>query len=179
MATVTGLLTVADYEKIPNPPDGRYELRRGELVKVTFPKLNHSFLQHRFVKLLEPHCGDRGVVSLEVPFRAVVEHDLRAVDVGVVATRRWDPTQPGYLIFAPEWVIEILSPSNTANEMNEKERLCLSSGCKEFWVVDLDLRLIKISTPDGATQTYSGQDAIPLTLFGVGSLKFDDLFAGL
>jgi Uma2 family endonuclease len=77
---------------------------------------------------------------------------------------------------APELVIEILSPSNTAVEMNDKERLCLENGCREFWVVDMDLRLVKISTPDGITRTYRSGEEIPLTLFGTGVLPVNAIF---
>ncbi|MBK1642956.1 hypothetical protein CKO12_13975 [Chromatium okenii] len=35
---------------------------------------------------------------------------------------------------APEIVIEILSPSNTSGEMNEKKRLYFAGGAQEFWL---------------------------------------------
>ena len=37
---------------------------------------------------------------------------------------------------APEICIEILSPSNTMAEMDEKKELYFARGCKEFWVCD-------------------------------------------
>lgn len=37
---------------------------------------------------------------------------------------------------APEVCIEILSPSNTELEMNEKKELYFARGAKEFWVCD-------------------------------------------
>jgi len=73
-------------------------------------------------------------------------------------------------------VIEVLSPSNTAAEINEKEKLCLENGAKEFWVLDADLRQVKVSTPDGITTTYRSGQEIPLRLFGAGALKVDDIF---
>jgi len=67
---------------------------------------------------------------------------------------------------APELVAEVLSPSNTVAEMNDKERLCLENGSKEFWVVDPDLRQVKATTPDGITTTFRGGQQIPLSAFG-------------
>jgi len=55
---------------------------------------------------------------------------------------------------APDLVIEVLSPSNTAVEIFEKERIGLSNGAQEFWVVDPDRRQVKVPTTDGRTVTY-------------------------
>ena len=37
---------------------------------------------------------------------------------------------------APEIVVEILSPSNTVEEMNEKKALYFDEGAQEFWLCD-------------------------------------------
>jgi Uma2 family endonuclease len=34
MLATTALMTVAEFEKLPDPPDGYYELRHGEVVLV-------------------------------------------------------------------------------------------------------------------------------------------------
>jgi hypothetical protein len=64
-----------------------------------------------------------------------------------------------------------------SSQINEKERLCLENGAREFWVVDLDLRQVKVSTPDGITVTYRSGQEIPLRELGAGALKVDDIFA--
>ncbi len=58
--------------------------------------------------------------------------------------------------------------------MIDKERLCLENGAREFWVVDIDHRLVRVSTPDGLTVTYKDGQEIPL-LFG-GKLAVDAIF---
>ena len=63
-------LTVEEYEKIPDPPGGRYELHHGELVFVTYPVHQHKALQRRLRKLLEPMAEPRGfIVDTEYPYR--------------------------------------------------------------------------------------------------------------
>jgi hypothetical protein len=74
-------------------------------------------------------------------------------------------------------VIEILSASNRAAEIFEKEKLCLENGAKEFWVVDSDRRQVKVSTPDGHTLTYTSGQEIPLPLFGTASWRSMTFFA--
>jgi hypothetical protein len=41
MATTTGLITVEQYRELPETGPFYYELRRGELVQVSRPKLKH------------------------------------------------------------------------------------------------------------------------------------------
>ncbi len=175
--TTTHLMTVEEFRQLPETGPFYYELRHGELVQVTRPKLKHTKIQRRLRQLLEPIAGDAGIVETEVAFRAVAEYDLRVADVAFVARERWEKSNPeDNLLEAPELVIEVLSPSNTATEVFDKEKLCLEHGCLEFWVVDPVRRQVKISTPEGLTKTYPEGQRIPLTLFGGGELESAAIF---
>jgi Uma2 family endonuclease len=178
MATSQTLLTVDEYSRVPPPPDGRWELRSGELVKVTYPKQPHTRVQNRLVRLLSARVQTFGVVDKECPFKAG-EHELRSADVAVVSHVRWAADTPdGYLDGAPEVVIEVVSPSNTADEIAEKEALCLARGAREFWLVNPKLRTVRVSTPDKRSMTYESGDVIPLPLVpGADPLPVADVFA--
>ncbi len=78
---------------------------------------------------------------------------------------------------APEIVIEVLSPSNTAAEMLDKQKLCLENGSREFWVIDADRRQVLVSTPDRHTISYPAGQEIPLPLFGEAKITVDAIFA--
>jgi Uma2 family endonuclease len=176
--TTTHLMTVAEYEQIPetNAPF-RYELHHGALVKVCHPKTRHHNTQWRLFELLAAQVGSAGFVRTEVAFRPLPEHEVWAADVAFVSKERWKQVDPDdYLRGAPELVIEVLSPSNTAEEMLDKEKTCLEGGCREFWVVNEKRRQVKVTTPDGVTKTYHENQQIPLTLFGVGSLAVSAIF---
>jgi Uma2 family endonuclease len=43
---------------------------------------------------------------------------------------------------APEICIEVVSPGNTKKEMDEKRKLYLENGAKEFWLCDQDGRMV-------------------------------------
>jgi len=66
---------------------------------------------------------------------------------------------------APDLVIEILSPSNTVAEMYEREELCLENGAQEFWVVDIDRRGVKVTTP--APRTITTREKTKPTFVGL------------
>jgi Uma2 family endonuclease len=178
MAAVTHLMTVEAFRKLPEDHGSVYhELRHGELVPVTRPKLKHHLIQDRLVELLKPVAQSAGHVSMEFAFRALPEHELRVADVAFVRRERLDNTDPNdNLHGAPEIVIEVLSPSNTAAEIYDKEKLCLENGAQEFWVVDPDRRQVKVSTPDGRTTTYPSGQEIPLPLFGGAKVAVNAIF---
>lgn len=180
MAAITSqLMTVEEFRKLPEDSGPVYhELRHGELVAVTRPKLKHIRIQKRLERLLEAVAGEDGVVIMELAFRPVAEHELRVADVAYVSKVRWDQANPdGDLAGAPDLVIEVVSPSNTVAELYEREQLCLANGSREFWVVDPDRRQIRVATPDGTTKTYGSGREIPLPLFGEARLSVDSVFA--
>lgn len=178
MATTAGSMTVEQFRQLPETGEFYYELRHGEPVAVTRPKFRHHLIQSRLRDLLKPLAGSGAFVEYEVAFRALPEYELRIADVAYLSAERRQRTDPEDNIRgAPDLVIEVLSPSNTAVEINEKEKLCLENGAREFWVVDPDLRQVKVSTPDGITTAYRSGQEIPLRVLGAGSLQVDDIFA--
>jgi Uma2 family endonuclease len=178
MATATRLLTVAEFSALPEDAGPVYhELRHGEVVAVTRPRLKHFFVQRTLRRLLES-LADRGsIVDTEFAFRPLPEYELRVADVAWIAAERLQNLDPeSHFPGAPDLVIEVLSRSNTASDIYDKEKLCLENGCREFWVVDPDRRQVKISTPDGHTTTWRADQEIPLPLFANARLAVHAIF---
>ena len=178
MATTSALMTVEQYSALPEPEGGRYELRHGVPVKVSFPKPEHWEIQQRLADLLKPLAAGRGPVGTEMAFRPLPEYEVWSADVAFVTQSRYDRRPSGdYLHRSPELVIEVLSPSNTADEMNDREAICLENGCLEFWVVDPKRKTVKVSTPDRHTITYIEGEKIPLTIPAAGELAVSEIFS--
>ena len=173
-STTNRLMTFAELEQMPDS-DRRYELRHGELVEVPPPEFAHYQIQHRLRRLLEAAVQGVGEVGVEFAFRALSEYEYRIADVVFVSRERWEQARESrYFEGAPEVVIEVLSQSNSADEMLDKEQLCLENGAKEFWVVDPKRKQVKVSTAEGRVATYKSGQHIPL-FFG-GSIAVDEIF---
>lgn len=170
------LMTVQQYHELPPRADVITELHWGQVVTLTRPKMRHAKLQSRLVRLLRPKAEHLGVVESEVAFRALAEYDLRGADVAFVSQQRWEATDDeDNLQGSPELVIEVLSPSNTKREMQEKATLYLATGALEFWIVDARHKNVTVIRREGALIYEIGQ-RIPLQLFG-GDLSVSSIFA--
>jgi Uma2 family endonuclease len=169
-------MTFEEYCKLPDDDGPFYhELRHGKLVEVCRPKPTHTLAQKRLEGLLEAVAGELGSVFMEMPFRP--NHDnVRDADAAYLSHERMQHTDFDGYFPTPEIVIEVLSPSNTADEILDKEKLCLETGAEQFWVVDLKRQQVKVSTPDGQTITYRRGQEIPLPLFGDARIAVDAIF---
>ncbi len=173
------LISVEEFRQLPKPVgDFVYELHHGEIVPVPRPKFKHGELQQRLLELLKELAPAGSYATIELAFRLAPEHDLRAADVGYISRERLLAARESDDLFgAPDLMIEVLSPSNTAREMSGREQLCLSHGCQEFWVVDPKTKTVRIARNDAPTATYRLGDEIPLRLFGAGILNADRIFS--
>jgi Uma2 family endonuclease len=170
-------MTVDEFRQLNLPEHYAYELRDGELIEMTRPKFRHSDLQYRLSKLLEPIAATYGRVQAEFAFRPTPEYNLRAADVAIVAFDRLHTIDPeDNLHGAPDLVIEVESPSNTAAELDEKESICLANGCKEFWIVYPKRKVVRVATGD-STKRYQQGEMIPLLLFPGHGIAVSDIFA--
>ncbi len=179
MATTTQLMTVEEFSRLPKDDGPVYhELRHGEVVAVTRAKYKHYTIQRRLRRMLENVSPADSLVDTEFAYRPLPEHELWVADVVYVSAAREQGVDPeSYLEGAPDLVIEVLSPSNTAAEMLEKEEICLENGTHDFWVIDPVRRSVKVSTPDGRTRTWKSGQEIPLPLFGDSKIAVDAIFA--
>lgn len=174
--TPTRLMTFEEFEQLPDPPGGKYELRHGELFTLAPPRHDHYKIQQRLLRLLMRAAGDAAEMGTEMGFRPLTEYEYWYADVGLLSKRRWDETPgKGNIQGSPDLVIEVLSPSNSVAEMQDRRKLCLETGSREFWIVNLDLKQVEVSTPDGRSITYKSGQEIPLFLGG--TLAVDQIFA--
>jgi Uma2 family endonuclease len=177
MAALPDLITVAQFQELPEGGEYVYELQHGEVVALTRPKARHSKLQVRLRRLLEPQLNAFGEVTVEWPYRPLAEIELRAADVAVISRRRWEGIDPDdQLRGGPELVIEVKSPSNTRRQLQELAALCLANGALEFWIVDAEPATVSVVRTEGSAVVYSAGGAIPLAAFGGDELAVDDIF---
>ncbi len=174
----TRLVSFEEFEKLPETPRGfRYELRHGEPVQMPPPNRTHYLVQRRLRLYLEKAAGRAGEVDIEMPFRPLPEFEYWQADVAFVSRTRWDKTpDERHLAGAPDLVVEVLSPSNTAAEILDRRNVCLENGSREFWLVDIEHRQVEVSTADGCTLSYKAGQSIPLFFAPEATLAVGSIF---
>lgn len=179
MAVTSALLSVAEFARLPQPAGGvRQELHHGELVELPPVKKLHTKLQKRLVSLLEARLNpaERGV-DKEFPFRPAPEYEVWVADVALFSLALWEQTaDDDYFRGVPAIVIEVLSPSNSASEMLEREEICLRHGGREFWLVDPQRESVKVIRADGHSIVYNAESVIESGALGE-SIAVRDIFA--
>jgi Uma2 family endonuclease len=171
-------ITVDEYERIPDPPGGRYELHHGEVAFVPFPFREHKDLQRRLRKPLEAMAEPLGfIVDTEYPYQPLPENEVWGADVACVSGPRYRVKK--WLEGSPELVIEVKSPSNTKAEMHDKAMTTLAgAGAVEFWIVDAASKTVRGHSKATGIHVYSGDEAVPLPMFGA-QIVLSELFISL
>lgn len=173
------LVTWQDFLRLPERPDAakRYELHDGEVIEVPPARPLHIKIQKRLEQLLESRAGDLGIVTIEFPYRPVLNLQFWFADVAYIPKADWDALPPNeYPVYAPPLIVEVLSPSNTPAKVNRQRIVAMSSGTLEFWVVDHNSQSVQVTSRNGV-HTYVSGDGIPLPLLHDGTLPVREIFA--
>ena len=69
---------------------------------------------------------------------------------------------------APDWVIEVVSPSTRQNDYHKKLHKYMDAGVREYWIVDMDRRMVSVCINGEPMQVtiYSFDDEIPVHIYG-------------
>jgi Uma2 family endonuclease len=133
----------ADLAKLPHRVESD---QHGHIVMTPPPGFAHSRRQFSIGSLLS-NSLPQGLVLTECPVSTA--GGVKAVDVAWLSPTRPEISQePLILTRAPEICVEILSPSNTTSEIDEKRALYFDAGAKEVWICDLDGSMTFFVRPD-------------------------------
>jgi len=117
-------------------PDRIETDRHGRIIMTPPPGFIHSDRQGHIADLLKDLLPD-GRVLAECPLSTA--DGVKAIDLAWLAKGRAEfRDRPLVLTSAPEICIEVLSPSNTAAEIDEKRALYFDAGAAEVWICNLD-----------------------------------------
>ena len=172
MAGTTTTITAEELFKLPD--DGmRRELVGGELREMAPAGARHGSVAATLAILLGQHVRVNRlgmVLAAETGFRLSRDPDtVRAPDVSFVARERVPAGGPpeGYWDLAPDLAVEVVSPNDTAADVQSKVQMWLEAGVRLVWVVYPGTRSVvahkslkEASTLTGP-DTLTGSDVVP------------------
>ncbi|HRP23817.1 Uma2 family endonuclease [Thauera sp.] len=181
--------TYADYLRWPD--DARYELIDGEaFLMAPAPLIEHQEvageLYHQLRNQLEGKPCRPFIAPVDVRLPRADEADA-AIDTVV---------QPDVLVVcdpskidrrgvrgAPDWLVEVLSPSTAAHDQIAKRRTYERAGVREYWLVHPGDRTLTVYVLEngeyGRPEIYELKDETPIGVLPGVSIAWDALVARL
>ncbi|MEJ7762602.1 MAG: Uma2 family endonuclease [Thermomicrobiales bacterium] len=174
MTITTRLVTVAEFEALPNPLDGtRLELDNGEVITVKGAGAEHGVIMTQLAYRLRTHVIER---SLGLVFgdgtNFVLSAESPTVRVPDVAFISRDHIPAGRLPkgswpIPPDLAVEITSPNDREAEMRAKIGQYLAAGTRLVWTVSPEDETVTVHRPGsppvqlGRHGTLDGGDVLP------------------
>jgi Uma2 family endonuclease len=159
------LLTLAGFQSLPWPEGVRYELDEGELVSTRFPTPLHNIVIGEIYVILSSFVDDNHLGCV-FPSNTgyVLSRDkptVRGPDVSFVNAARYGSIDLKRDIEgAPDLAVEVVSPSETAADLQKKIRQYLTAGCQVVWIVYPDSREIEVHDGSGSIHLLSENDTV-------------------
>lgn len=141
--------TIADIEALP---DGeRAELIDGEMFMMATPMTVHQRILVKLIFEIETFIRkNKGNCELfPAPFGVYIKKDERNYvepDISVIC--HGDKLDEKGCHGAPDWVIEIVSPSSRKMDYVRKTKLYRETGVQEYWIVDPNKEMVTIYHAD-------------------------------
>ena len=164
---------------------GPCELVEGHIVPMSPANWKHGVLVGELTGELRRYANPLRlgrVLSGEVGIYTGRDPDtVRGADVAFISNERLaDVQSKSFLDVAPELVVEVISPSNTWQEMREKLEEYFEAGVEQVWIVEPKPRRVLVYRDATTAEALSKTD----TLHGTGvlagfKLALSDLFADL
>jgi Uma2 family endonuclease len=180
------LATAADLALLP--PGIRAEIINGEIVEKANPSAEHADAQgSALVHLRGPYHrrsgGDKPGgwwILPEVEIELAL-HEVYRPDIAGWRRDRTPERPTGVPVKSrPDWICEVLSPSNASNDLVEKLRVYHQSHVDHYWIVDPQNETLTVLrwTPDGylAALTAGRADRVHAEPFDAVELPVGVLF---
>jgi Uma2 family endonuclease len=156
------ILTAEDLLRMPNGK--QFELVRGELRKMSPPSFRHGEIAGNIYAPLRAYVRANGLGRVAVGDPGfLLERDPDLVLAPDVAFIRGDRLPPGakaegFLPGAPDLVVEVVSPNDTADEVEEKVEDWLTMGSRMVVVVNDRRRTVTVHRPGQPPRVLRGEE---------------------
>lgn len=172
--------------------DQRWEIIDGEPILMSpAPNRFHQTISRRIEYQIEHYLRDKVCEVFNAPF------DVRLEDAEISDQNSFNVFQPDLLVVcdpaklmnnhgcigAPDWIVEIISPSTASRDHIVKRAIYERFGVKEYWIVQPTDRIIMVYrlSPEGFYEkpdVFSETDIITVGILPELQIDLKDVFKG-
>lgn len=182
MAT-TALSPLERFHELNEKTDALVEFDGTRIIELSTASLVHSTIQGNVLFLLKQLARAKSnvFVGASVGFQLVGE--VRRIP-DVAASEKSElfslERRQGWYVGAPALAVEIVSPVNTAEDLDLKTRQYFEAGSQSVWVVYPETRHVLVYRSDGRVENRrEGESITEPELFGEAAIPVSDFFADL
>jgi Uma2 family endonuclease len=176
--------TYADYKAWELKPGERYEIIYGEAYAMSAPNTAHQAIAMELGRQFANFLVGKPCKVYPAPFDVRLfykedESDDTVVQPDITVICDAKKIGPEGCRGAPDLVVEILSPSNTAIEMQRKFDLYRDAGVREYWVLNNEHKTLTVYLFDGEkfiSRTYGEKDTAPVSVLNGLSIDLAPVF---
>ncbi|HCC38038.1 MAG TPA: Uma2 family endonuclease [Treponema sp.] len=179
------LFTYADYKAWELAEGERYELIYGEAYAMSAPNARHQATLMALIGQFYQYFRGKSCKVYPAPydvrlFFAEDESDDTVVQPDIVVVCDEKKRGSEGCRGAPDFVAEILSPSNTVIEMGRKLKLYKKAGVREYWIVDPennDIAVHRFEEGASSLNNYEATGTVEPAVFPGLVISLDEVFA--
>lgn len=170
-------------DDVYNLPEGqRAELIDGELYMLAAPGIKHQRLVTEFTYLIKNYIrrNDGECEIFPAPFAVFLNANNKIYlepDISVICDK--EKLTDDECMGAPDWIIEIVSPSSRPMDYNKKLLKYGTAGVREYWIVDPMKQLIMVYNFEYDTfEQYSFSDKVKAGIYEDFEIDFAEINIG-
>jgi Uma2 family endonuclease len=139
-------ITGDELASLPNI--GPCELVEGRIVPMSPTGGEHGRIEGNFFEVMRAFVRERGLGKVLVGEVGIYTRrspdTVRGADVAFISTERYErlASRQGYLDIAPDLVVEVLSPRDSAVGLTQKLREYFAAGVRLVWVADPEAKAV-------------------------------------
>lgn len=164
-------------------PDGqRAELIDGQMYMMAPPMRLHQKLITEFVSAIHQYIKNHngGCEVYPAPFAVFLNEDNRNYvepDISVICDK--GKLDERGCNGAPDWIIEITSPSNAENDYNIKLFKYRTAGVREYWIVNPHTQTVTVFDFEKGKKSneYNFNDNVPVCIYEDLNITITDLLS--
>ena len=163
--SVSQKLTLAEFLELPETKPAS-EYVDGKVDQKPMPQGEHSILQTRLTRAINAVGEPQQLALALTELRCTFSERSIVPDIAVFEWSRIPVTNKGRIKnrieIAPDWIIEILSPDQSANKVMKKILFCLHQGAQLGWLIDPEDESVMIFRLNQMPEIKSEDDLLPV-----------------